>query len=524
MGISSFVVESGPQTSAPTERFAQISYRKTAPEPFWFNSATNNGTTSLLPHLGLFLKGLNAGYLKVDRQYIVREGNSVLFEWLGASEERVIGRHFSEIAPGSPLRILRKAVEKRVFTDCELRSYSRPDRWLDLHVYPAEDGAVLFFRDVTQEKVCIRDATRMRALLNASLDTLSAHVAILSKTGEVVASNLSSHQTGTGGQVLALDCVTSHDGPFGTETEARKVRSALDAVLTGRRQAARVSYTRRFGEEMRWFQLSAARFRCEGEPYVTVVNEDITSLKEAEAALGELGERLLATQEDERQRIAGELHDSTVQHLVAIGLNAMRIKSQAGVAGETLGLLQEIEDLLEEASKELRTFTYLLHPPRLDDDGLQIALRRYVDGFSRRTGIEARLRISRAADTVPTGLRRALFRIVQEGLTSVHRHAAASRVAVELRCITDRLHLVVSDDGKGMGDQLPGGRRARCRLPDSGVGLSSIRARLRQFGGDLQMLSGACGTKLHAVVPFVAPAPLGRARRAVKAASELGQR
>jgi signal transduction histidine kinase len=436
--------------------------------------------------------------LKIDRQYIVREGNSVLFEWLGADEERVIGRHFSEIAPGSPLRILKKAVEKRVFTDCELRSYSRPDRWLDLHVYPAEDGAVLFFRDVTEEKLCIRDATRMRALLNASLDALSAHVAILSKTGEVVASNLSWRQTGT----------------VGSGTGARKVRIALDAVLTGRRQTARVSYTRRLGEEVRWFQLSAARFRCEGEPYVTVVNEDITSLKEAEAALGELGERLLATQEDERQRIAGELHDSTVQHLVAIGLNAMRIKSQAGVAGESLGLLQEIEDLLEEASKELRTFTYLLHPPRLDGDGLQSALRRYVDGFSRRTGIEVRLRISQAVDTVPVGLRRALFRIVQEGLTNVHRHAAASRVAIDLRCITDRLHLVVSDNGKGMGDGPPDSRQARCRLPDSGVGLSSIRARLRQFGGDLQMLSGTCGTKLHAVVPFAVSTPLGRARRA----------
>ena len=159
---------------------------------------------------------------------------------------------------------------------------------------------------------------------------------------------------------------------------------------------------------------------------------------------------------------------------------------------------------MEEALKELRTFSYLMHPPALHADGLRSTIRQYIDGYANRSGLTVKLRSSPKVDKLPFRMQRSLFRIVQEALANVHRHASASHVSVDLRWIAGRLHLIVTDNGRGaegMSEQ-EGGAPFR-----PGVGIYGIRARARQFGGDLKIRTGPHGTRIHAVVP------IGHARR-----------
>jgi len=148
---------------------------------------------------------------------------------------------------------------------------------------------------------------------------------------------------------------------------------------------------------------------------------------------------------------------------------------------------------MAEALKELRTFCYLMHPLGLDTDGLCSTLRRYIDGYANRSMLSAKLRSNPNVDTLPLHMQRSLFRIVQEALANVYRHACASHVSVDLRWIADRVHVVVTDNGRGA----DGNQEEPSFRP--GVGIYGIRARARQLGGDLKIRTGSHGTRIHVV-------------------------
>ena len=148
---------------------------------------------------------------------------------------------------------------------------------------------------------------------------------------------------------------------------------------------------------------------------------------------------------------------------------------------------------MAEALKELRTFSYLMHPPGLDADGLRSTIRQYIDGYANRSGLSVKLRSSPKVDKLPLDMQRSLFRIVQEALANVHRHASASHVSVDLRRIAGRLHVIVTDNGRGA----EGKQEEPSFRP--GVGIYGIRARARQFGGDLKIRTGPHGTRIHVV-------------------------
>jgi signal transduction histidine kinase len=386
---------------------------------------------------------------------------------------------------------------------------------MEFHVYPERDGAIVFFRDLTDRKHLEQSEARTRTLLQASLDALSAHIVILDSRGNIIAANAAWQRFATMYGLVAspaeqrLNYLALYCEPLARRPEAGQVGAALRSLLSGRRSRVRLVYTSQLSGHMQWFQLNAARFRCADDMYLVVVNEDVTAVKEAHHALGEAAERLLGVQEEERQRIAGELHDSTMQHLVAIGLNVMAMRTQDQLGETTLCRVREIEDSLEEASRELRSFTYLLYPPRLEEHGLCATLRRYVEGFASRTGLTTTLRAGPSIDSLPFDLKKAVLRTLQEALANVHRHASASRVRIDLRCLLGQLHLVVSDDGRGIGGgTLPSEAPSPLRL---GVGLPGIAARFRQFGGELEVRSGPGGTRLHAIVPLAATPALGHA-------------
>lgn len=416
---------------------------------------------------------------------------------------------------------LTDAIERGIFADCEIRSHYRPDRWIELHVYPADEGAVVFFKDITDLRRSERQAAQARSLLQSSLDALSAHVVILDRTGTIVASNMAWQKFAVAHGLVSspidghLNYITLYAEPLARCPEAKVIAEILSSLIAGRRRAARMVYSWLQDGRPCWFQLGAARFDCGGETYLVVTNEDVTAAKETQRALGEACNQLLTLQEEERQRIAEELHDSTAQHLVAIGLNVMGLKGGLLPGQKWHGLVREIEGSLEEASKEIRSLAYLLHPPHLEEDAFRLMVRRYVDGFCTRAGLRARVGVSPAVDTLPVALQRSTFRIIQEGLANVHRHASASRVSVDIRCLQGRLHLVVSDNGRGMSGSAKAGGRSR-QPSAMGVGIASMRARLRQFGGELQIQSGSKGTVLHATVPLCAVSGAGGPASAVE--------
>jgi signal transduction histidine kinase len=220
-------------------------------------------------------------------------------------------------------------------------------------------------------------------------------------------------------------------------------------------------------------------------------------LDAARQEVDDLSKQLLVLQEDERRRIALELHDSTAQHLVAGKLGLMQIAALADGNPAIRKVSAEVEASLDKGLRELRIFTYLLHPPNLEREGLSATLREFVEGFCRRTGLKAVVRVSGSIDYLPFDLQRAVLRVVQEAMANVQRHAMASRVSLVVRQSAGRLLLRIRDDGRGIVDMTPAGEPQHF-----GVGINGMRARLRQFGGELDIKTNMRGTTLFAVVPL----------------------
>jgi signal transduction histidine kinase len=235
---------------------------------------------------------------------------------------------------------------------------------------------------------------------------------------------------------------------------------------------------------------------------VVVANQDLTDVIETRRELRDLSGRLYSLREEERQRIAQELHDSTAQHLVAATLNLMTLRAKAVSFPGVGNLLESVETSLEEATRELRAFTYLLHPLALENDGLERTLRTYLDGFARRTRLDARVSVAGDVESLPFALQCALLRIIQEALANVHRHAAASHVSIGLRTTADAVELIVADDGCGVQGRTEDGAH------NGGMGIPGMRARLREFDGRLEIRSGP-----HRGTTIVARIPLAAARR-----------
>jgi two-component system NarL family sensor kinase len=247
---------------------------------------------------------------------------------------------------------------------------------------------------------------------------------------------------------------------------------------------------------------------CPSTEGLSVFFTDVTEQRAATAALDELAGRFLTLQDEERQRIAEELHDSTAQHLVAADLHLMRLKQYVG-SGDGQKVLDEAADAVEEAARELRTFTYLLHPPGLENGGLAGTVQAFAAGFARRTGLNTSVRMPDTADSLPFDVQRALLRVIQEALTNTYRHAAASRLIIDLRVGADTLKLRVLDDGCGLSC---GVRKAAEGGALLGVGVTGMRARMLRFGGNLRLLSHARGTLVVATLPLGFAFNLGSGR------------
>jgi signal transduction histidine kinase len=335
-------------------------------------------------------------------------------------------------------------------------------------------------------------------LLQAALDALTAHVAVLDPQGAIVAVNRAWRRFGRANHLqlpnfgIGTNYLLASSGGASASPD---IAEQLREVLLGRCAGFSHQYCCAGPNGERWFEMQVRSVGKSTSRWTFVAHEDITELKEAESGLRELAEQLARSREVERRHLARELHDSTGQELLVIGLNLSQLGKLLG-SRDRRGrqLLGEASNALKRAQLQLRTMSYLLHPPAIGETGLSDALSTFVKGFQRRTGIRVRFATNftgRSGEQVE----RALQGIVQEALINVYRHSESRTARVQLKSIGDRLELRIADSG-------------RWASGEEGVGIASMRERIREIGGSLKISSTLRGTLLHAVAPNpLSPSP-----------------
>ncbi len=223
-------------------------------------------------------------------------------------------------------------------------------------------------------------------------------------------------------------------------------------------------------------------------------------VQERTEALQSLSQRLLRVQDEERRRLARDLHDSAGQILTALKISAGLLQTKLDDGERIREELSGIESLADEALQEIRTTSYLLHPPMLDETGFTSAAQWYVDGFARRSGMKVRTDFALQDERMPDRIETALFRVLQESLTNVHRHSGSSEVEVHFLREAHIVILEVRDYGCGIPEKLL--RRLGQSIQGSGVGLAGMCERLNELKGDLEITSADPGTRLRAIVPL----------------------
>jgi PAS domain S-box-containing protein len=219
---------------------------------------------------------------------------------------------------------------------------------------------------------------------------------------------------------------------------------------------------------------------------------EIAERKQAEKEVQDLSRRMMRVQEEERRNLARELHDGATQNLVALSLNMAQIRGSGADAPATAAMVDECMRLVEDCTNELRTISYLLHPPLLEELGLGRTLRGYVEGFGRRSGIAVTMTAPGDLERLGFDVELAVFRIVQEALSNIHRHSHSSTAHILLVRQDAALALEISDQGRG----IPSGKDI------AGVGLAAMRERVRLLRGSLDIKTGSTGTTITISLPL----------------------
>ena len=279
-----------------------------------------------------------------------------------------------------------------------------------------------------------------------------------------------------------------------------RMRRAIQSALVPGMDVSSQEYRLNCDGDVRWITLAMhSDFDRTGNlTRLSGVFRDVTARKCAQIETERLRKKLLRFRQDERRRIAEELHDSTAQHLVAASLSLTLLKTKFREA-DSRAILADAMQAIREAAQEIRTFSYLLHPPQLGSAGLCAVLHDYVPGFESRTGVHTSLRLNSEIDRLPIGHQHAVLRIAQESLGNVHRHAGASNVWISVRVLAASVHVLVRDDGKGIDVDAGEELSDRLRL---GVGIPAMAARVKRLRGRMEVSSRSKGTTVHVAFPL----------------------
>ena len=254
-------------------------------------------------------------------------------------------------------------------------------------------------------------------------------------------------------------------------------------------------------------------------PAVLWLVHDMRQLRRTEEVLRQLSSRLLHAQDEERQRIARELHDSTAQTLAAVQIHLNILKRHSGsLCVAARKPLFESIILVAESLREVRTLSTLLHPPLLDEMGLVPALSWYVKRFGEESGVRTGLDVTKCPRRLPPDLETALFRVAQEGLSNVRRHSGSRTAHLRLRGESGAVTLEVSDQGGGMPPGLL--EQQQSGTDGLGLGIPGMRERLHELGGRLEIETGRKGTTIRAVLPIATHSPGARKAPAAPRATQ----
>ena len=423
--------------------------------------------------------------------------------WIGVDQDDLLGRDAREdlLFSAAIFGAIDVALSVGQPSQLLLRSLLRPDRWLEFEVEPTEDGADISFRDVT---AAAGDAHEPRAisLLEYGAGGNSAEMALLDARGVIISVNAAWRGT--------FSSLQSSGRAFGVGTPCEEVcgriipdldpsvlHKAMRQLLAREVHALTHAYVVVTGAGPRWQQIRIAPLTA-GVAHFIAVHEDLTEVTRTQAALRQSTEQLLSARQAERERIAIELHDSTGQHLAALGMGVARLRQLMDAKTKAQGILDDMATSVEEAVKEIRVMSYLMKPPSLHQDGLETTARRFVKGFGLRTGLNTIFRSEGPVDRASPLIQHAAFRVIQEALSNVHRHARAKGLEVELADREGELTLRIADDGRGIGPD----RQAHLDGVPPGVGIPGMRSRIEELNGSLDICGDSAGTVVSVRIPL----------------------
>ncbi len=369
--------------------------------------------------------------------------------------------------------------------------------------------ALVVIRDVTARRQAEEALRASEKRFRSLVESLHVGIALLGPEAEILYANQSAQKMfnmpiedvlGKNSSELGLVAVYE-DGtemPFAMRPGPR----ALAAGKAVRNEV--MGWRRSDSNEVLWILAEAVPLFAENGRLDKLVASfsDITKRKQAEEALQQLSTRLLQLQDEERRRLGRELHDSLAQSVLAVNLNLAQVaRASVPLDERSRRAISEARRVLQEMSQEIRTLSYLLHPPVLDELGLTSAIKEYAAGFNERSGIQLEVDLQAGFGRLSQEAETAFFRIVQESLSNIQRHSGSQTAKIRLRADASRVELEVSDQGQGM-DQtaVERGRSARTRL---GVGILGMRERMTQLGGKLEVDSNSSGTTVRAAIPLM---------------------
>jgi len=409
-----------------------------------------------------------------------------------------VGRPITDLKPNIEIPNLERLVSESIETSTlkEQEVQDRRGHWYSLRIRPYKtsenviEGVVMTLLDIDALKT---EVNELHLYAESIVETVRQPLIVLDGNLRIVTVNAAFYETFrvTREETEAKFLYALGDGQWNIPA----LRELLERILPAQTAFDGFEVKHKFptiGQRTMLLNARQIRTRRAGGALILLGIEDITERMKAEETMRALPARLVESQEEERRRIARELHDSTAQTMSALALNlgvvevkASSLDKQARVA------LSDSLNLVRQVSEELRNISYVLHPPALDEMGLEGALRWFVDSFVKRTGLQVDLVLPDGLPQLTEPARLTAFRLVQEALTNAHRHSGSKTAKVVVSHDNSTFSLEVTDEGSGM-------------APDSvlGLGLLSMRERVTQLGGHLTVASGERGTSVKAVLPF----------------------
>jgi PAS domain S-box-containing protein len=437
-------------------------------------------------------------HILFDRDWHYLYINEAAVRAIGLPREQILGYTLWELYPqivGTELaRRCHRAMDEGIPATYDFY-YSIRDTWFENHVYPTPEGLAVYATDITERK---RAEEKLREYEKV-VEGVEEMIAVVDREYRYLIANSAflSYRS------MVKEQVVGHLVPdvLGKEVFERVIKRKMDECFEGRAVKYEVRYKYpEIGER----DISVSYFPIEGAlgtDRVACVLQDITERKRAEQELRRLSGQLLRLQDEERRKIARDLHDAAGQDLVALATILAQLHASVPSSGrKSRKLISQCQAVADRCIRGVRTLSYLLHPPMLDEAGLEDAIRHYAGGFAERTGIEVELEVSPRFGRMKRDVELALFRVMQESLINIQRHSGSFTAKIRLERKSGVVSLEVSDKGRGTsGTEL----LSKSGLPfEVGVGIPSMQERVKLIGGRLEIESSSGGTTVRVMLPI----------------------